>query len=35
MRTLSQLVYLLQNKIDRYLFEYYDDGLTQDYEDRC
>ena len=27
MRTLSQLIYLLQNKIDKWLLEYTDDGV--------
>ena len=33
MRTLSQLVYLLQNKIDEYLLEYDDDGVLKTLSD--
>ena len=33
MRTLSQLVYLLQNKINSYLLEYNDDGVLQTLKD--
>ena len=33
MRTLSQLVYLLQNKIDEYLLEYNDDGVLKTLSD--
>ena len=33
MRTLSQLVYLLQNKIDTYLLEYNDDGVLKTLKD--
>ena len=33
MRTLSQLVYLLQNKIDSYLLEYNDDGVLKTLSD--
>lgn len=33
MRTLSQLVYLLQNKIDDYLLEYNDDGVLKTLSD--
>ena len=33
MRTLSQLVYLLQNKIDTYLLEYNDDGVLKTLSD--
>ena len=33
MRTLSQLTYLLQNKIDSYLLEYNDDGVLQTLKD--
>ena len=33
MRTLSQLVYLLQNKIDSYLLEYNDDGVLKTLKD--
>lgn len=35
MRTLSQLVYLLQNKIDSYLFKYDDDGVLKTLKDDC
>lgn len=35
MRTLSQLVYLLQNKIDNYLLEYDDDGTLKTLSDEC
>ena len=35
MRTLSQLVYLLQNKIDSYLLEYDDDGVLKTLKDDC
>ena len=35
MRTLSQLVYLLQNKIDSYLLEYDDDGVLKTLKDEC
>ena len=35
MRTLSQLVYLLQNKLDTYLLEYDDDGVLQTMSDEC
>lgn len=35
MRTLSQLVYLLQNKIDSYLLEYNDDGVLKTLKDEC
>ena len=35
MRTLSQLVFLLQNKIDSYLLEYYDDGVLATLKDEC
>lgn len=35
MRTLSQLVYLLQNKIDSYLLEYNDDGILKTLKDDC
>lgn len=35
MRTLSQLVYLLQNKIDSYLLEYNDDGVLKTLKDDC
>lgn len=35
MRTLSQLVYLLQNKLDEKLFEYDDDGVLKTIEDEC
>lgn len=35
MRTLSQLVYLLQNKIDTYLLEYDDDGVLQTLSEDC
>ena len=35
MRTLSQLVYLLQNKIDTYLLEYDDDGVLQGMSEDC
>ena len=34
-RTLSQLVYLLQNKIDTYLFEYADDDMLKTMTDDC
>ena len=33
MRTLSQLIYLLQNKIDSYLLEYSDDGVLKTLSD--
>ena len=33
MRTLSQLVYLLQNKIDSYLLEYSDDAVIKTLSD--
>ena len=33
MRTLSQLVYILQNKIDTYLLEYNDDGVLKTLKD--
>ena len=33
MRTLSQLCYLLQNKINSYLLEYNDDGVLQTLKD--
>lgn len=33
MRTLSQLVYLLQNKINSYLLEYNDDGVLATLKD--
>ena len=33
MRTLSQLTYLLQNKIDSYLLEYNDDGVLKTLKD--
>ena len=33
MRTLSQLVYILQNKIDSYLLEYNDDGVLKTLKD--
>lgn len=33
MRTLSQLIYILQNKIDTYLLEYYDDGTLKTLKD--
>lgn len=33
MRTLSQLVYILQNKIDEYLLEYNDDGVLKTLSD--
>ena len=33
MRTLSQLVYLLQNKINTYLLEYNDDGVLKTLKD--
>ena len=35
MRTLSQLVYLLQNKIDSYLLEYNDDAVLKTLSDEC
>lgn len=35
MRTLSQLCYLLQNKIDTKLFEYYDDDVLKSMETEC
>jgi hypothetical protein len=35
MRTLSQLTYLLQNKIDSYLLEYNDDSILRSMEDDC
>lgn len=35
MRTLSQLTYLLQNKIDSYLLEYDDDGVLKTLKDEC
>jgi hypothetical protein len=35
MRTLSQLVYLLQNKIDTFLLEYDDDGVLQTMSEEC
>lgn len=35
MRTLSQLTYLLQNKIDSSLIEYDDDGVLKTLEDDC
>ena len=35
MRTLSQLTYLLQNKIDSYLLEYNDDGVLKTLKDDC
>lgn len=35
MRTLSQLVYLLQNKIDSYLLEYNDDDVLKTLSDEC
>lgn len=35
MRTLSQLTYLLQNKIDSYLLEYDDDGVLKTLENDC
>ena len=35
MRTTSQLCYLLQNKIDSKLFEYYDDGVLKTLETEC
>ena len=35
MRTLSQLTYLLQNKIDSYLLEYNDDSILKTMEDDC
>lgn len=35
MRTLSQLCYLLQNKIENYLFAYNDDGVLKTLKDEC
>ena len=35
MRTLSQLTYLLQNKIDSYLLEYNDDAVIKTLSDEC
>lgn len=35
MRTLSQLTYLLQNKIDSYLLEYSDDAVIKTLSDEC
>ena len=35
MRTLSQLVYLLQNKVDSYLLEYNDDAVIKTLSDEC
>lgn len=35
MRTLSQLVYLLQTKIDTFLLEYDDDGVLQTMSEEC
>jgi hypothetical protein len=35
MRTLSQLVYLLQNKLDTFLLEYDDDGVLKTMSDEC
>lgn len=35
MRTLSQLCYLLQNKIDSYLLAYNDDGVLKTLKDEC
>ena len=35
MRTLSQLCYLLQNKIDSKLFEYYDDDVLKSMKTEC
>lgn len=35
MRTLSRLVYMLQNKIDSYLLEYSDDGVLKTLSDEC
>lgn len=35
MRTLSQIIYLLQNKIDNYLLEYDDEGTLKTLSDEC
>lgn len=35
MRTLSQLTYLLQNKVDSYLLEYNDDAVIKTLSDEC
>lgn len=35
MRTLSQLCYLLQNKINKYLLAYNDDGVLKTLKEEC